>query len=1246
MSTHVYTSVVSNYIPKARVLANSLKRFHPEFQFHLVLSDDPPASFRLEEEPFDSLITADQLGLDNLEQWLFMHTLVEVSTGVKGFAMKKLLEFPSCSEVFYFDPDIAILAPLNDLLTSFGKGAVLLTPHLTEPEATTEAILDNEFSVLQHGIYNLGFVGVRNCSEGRRFANWWCNRLRDFCYDDIPHGLFTDQRWADLAPAYFPGTIILREPIYNVATWNLTSRRVEGTPDDLTVNGRRVVFYHFSGFDSGAQQAMLNKYGADMPALYILRDWYIEQCAKMGQDGLGTIRWRYGYFDNGMPITMEHRKLYRERGDLRQAFTNPYFTSDINRSFYHWYEADSSAAQVLNSPRRNGSQRCRIVVSVTGNDTERALRTVHSVVKNSKGGFELLLAGTTRACQAILEDSQLALLYKVVDVAEPPGHGRNFTAALQQCGDSDFLFVQEGIEVPEWWDLRLSWTAQRQFGTATVSPLCAGDPLLGIPVRSDRSTTPTVLDQLAYHTSQFESIEFHNPIRDCVYITHDAAAVARARSGGTCDFAGFLEITQKLRFSHVLADHVCVSRIDTRLGGPESPAPRWISRVHQRIESAQPGDGAVPISAVTRPRQLHVMHSWGGGLERWVREYCRADVAHDNFVVKSIGTWNSFGMELWLYRRIDDPEPIALYPLKPAIKGTAPNNESYRSAMAGIVDRFGIGRILISSLIGHSLDALDMGVPTLMICHDYYPFCPALNITFGDVCRECDPNRLTACTSENPHHRFFLNVPPPEWLNLRESFFERVERSRMRLVAPSPSVRENYRSLAPRLDPAFHVIPHGTRPLPSPPLDLCFGEDRPLRVIVLGSIAPNKGLGLLEQAAPRLLKFARLFLVGCGSHGKQFAEMPGVTVLEEYSWENLPAILRELHPDVALLPSTVPETFSFTLEELNQLAIPTLATGIGSFADRIQDGINGFLCAPEADSIIKRLREIHANRPVLRKIAENLKSRPHRSISSMIQDYEALLPAPGASAVAYFCADSRLRPAAVSGRSQIFWRAEDQPYSEQQSASAMIESSVRRQTMQFPIPAADALPVELRFDPADKSGLLFVHRMTLKDAEGCVVSEWPCNQAMFNEVTHSDIVVLGELTDGAGTLLCFRGDDPRLLLPLADSGKLGQGGMFEVAVTVPSTSDLPLAVADAIRNAEPVSLSAAECESLIASGRAWGRPDSGMAPHPSLELLKFELVAAQTRVAGLENSFSWRISAPLRSVASIILKRFPRAAAK
>ena len=150
---------------------------------------------------------------------------------------------------------------------------------------------------MRHGVYNLGFLAVRTTGQGRRFIDWWADRLRQFCYDEVPNGLFTDQRWVDLAPAFFDDIAIVREPEFNVATWNLTHRRATGTaPYEILINDRPLVFYHFSGFDSGAQRSMLDRYGAHSPVLYDLREWYIARCQELGQSSLGGIECIYNSF--------------------------------------------------------------------------------------------------------------------------------------------------------------------------------------------------------------------------------------------------------------------------------------------------------------------------------------------------------------------------------------------------------------------------------------------------------------------------------------------------------------------------------------------------------------------------------------------------------------------------------------------------------------------------------------------------------------------------------------------------------------------------------------------------------------------------------------------------------------------------------------------------------------------------------------------------------------------------------------
>jgi hypothetical protein len=355
---HVFTSITANYLPKAAVLAHSVKAFHPEAVFHLVLSDVvPPNCPRTALAAFDSIIRIEDLPIENLSRWVFRHRLVELCTAVKGPAFQHIADRYGADRIYYFDPDITLFHRLDDLEARLDRSSVLLTPHQTEPQPADaeQAIIDNEICSLQHGVYNLGFLAVRMTVEGRRFIDWWADRLRRFCYANIPVGLFTDQRWIDLAPAFFDDIRIVREPQYNVATWNMTHRHAAGRiPDGVTINGQPLVFYHFSGFDSGAQEVMLERYGSHSPVFFALRDWYIQRCEEMGQGLLGKLPCIHGSYRNGERVPDTHRLLYRGRPDLMVRFPDPYETFPESSSYYHWCQSHGSelAAGVTLRPAR------------------------------------------------------------------------------------------------------------------------------------------------------------------------------------------------------------------------------------------------------------------------------------------------------------------------------------------------------------------------------------------------------------------------------------------------------------------------------------------------------------------------------------------------------------------------------------------------------------------------------------------------------------------------------------------------------------------------------------------------------------------------------------------------------------------------------------------------------------------------------------------------------------------------------
>ena len=95
--------------------------------------------------------------------------------------------------------------------------------------------MPGEREILLAGIYNLGFLALGG--DVCRFLDWWQERLSWDCVIAPEQGLFVDQRWMDFVPGCFDH-VILRDPSYNVAYWNVHSRPVRWTGIQYEVAGR------------------------------------------------------------------------------------------------------------------------------------------------------------------------------------------------------------------------------------------------------------------------------------------------------------------------------------------------------------------------------------------------------------------------------------------------------------------------------------------------------------------------------------------------------------------------------------------------------------------------------------------------------------------------------------------------------------------------------------------------------------------------------------------------------------------------------------------------------------------------------------------------------------------------------------------------------------------------------------------------------------------------------------------------
>jgi hypothetical protein len=187
---------------------------------------------------------------------------------------------------------------------------------------------------MKSGIYNLGFLGMAKAPDALMFLDWWAARCRHDAIVDIANHKFTDQRWVDMAPAFVPHAIILHDPGYNLAYWNLSHRTVVRKDGAYFANDRPLRFVHFSGVVPSNLKVFSKhqdrfKVADDVGALKPLLEDYVGRLHKNGWKATHNIPYGFGFFTNGRSVHHFMRRVFRqlEEEGLPPCLANPFATS-------------------------------------------------------------------------------------------------------------------------------------------------------------------------------------------------------------------------------------------------------------------------------------------------------------------------------------------------------------------------------------------------------------------------------------------------------------------------------------------------------------------------------------------------------------------------------------------------------------------------------------------------------------------------------------------------------------------------------------------------------------------------------------------------------------------------------------------------------------------------------------------------------------------------------------------------------
>ena len=343
-TTVFITICACNYLGFASTLGCSVKEHHPDARFVIWLIDAvDPTEFPTD---LDVRFASDVLGQQEYDHLLMLYNVRELATAVKPRCLAAELN-AGADYVIYLDPDILVFRPLAAIFELLNQGASgVLTPHVMYP-LPRDGRSPDDLNILVAGVYNLGFLALSDCDEAQRFLEWWGVWLGETCFEDTSAGIFTDQKWVNFAPIFWPGFQLLRDPSYNVAYWNLPQRDLTQDRNGWLLDGQALTFFHFSGFDPD-QPGQLSKHQDRLgvpagSALSAILRHYAECLFAAGHKHWRQRSFPDTCFENGVALDDICRKLYLHASEAEVSLSEPLLATGRG-SLFEW----------ITSPVRHG----------------------------------------------------------------------------------------------------------------------------------------------------------------------------------------------------------------------------------------------------------------------------------------------------------------------------------------------------------------------------------------------------------------------------------------------------------------------------------------------------------------------------------------------------------------------------------------------------------------------------------------------------------------------------------------------------------------------------------------------------------------------------------------------------------------------------------------------------------------------------------------------------------------------------
>jgi FkbM family methyltransferase len=401
-------------------------------------------------------------------------------------------------------------------------------------------------------------------------------------------------------------------------------------------------------------------------------------------------------------------------------------------------------------------------------------------------------------------------------------------------------------------------------------------------------------------------------------------------------------------------------------GGP-SPSSQAESNSKGLAQIGQFLDAAKESQLSERKFVLVIDHNLGGGANQYRHELVRKVVQQDRPVLLLYYDLPELN---YVIAYVDDGSEIRFTLDSPA-------------SLPQMSGKIGLGEIFLNNVYSFH-DPLNMvrallalkrasGATLNIAIHDFLPVCPSLHL-LDESGRFCGVPALSRCEECLPNHRgeFSFFVPHKDIRSWRETWGDCLAEAAS-ILCFSESSFQLLRRAYPDIDAnEYAVRPHVVDYLPARKPRIPY--EAPLNIGVVGFINIYKGAGIVRELADCIAQrglSAKITIIGTMDRRPVH---DFVAVTGPYHPVDLPDLIEKSGVNVFLLPSIVPETFSYVAEELMTLDVPLAVFDLGAPAERVAKYGKGLVIAEiEAAKTLDALVAFHAR---FRREREQEKGQP------------------------------------------------------------------------------------------------------------------------------------------------------------------------------------------------------------------------------------------------------------------------------